>query len=343
MKFRRNKASADEAAKQPQSTPEAPEAKGAKRTRRGPSISTIIIVVMLVVGSGIIAYPTFSDWWNSYHQTRAIANYVQAVEETDPEQIETLINEAHAYNERLVGKANRFLPTDEELAEYNSLLDLTGSGVIGYIQINSIGVNLPIYHGVDENVLQVAIGHIVGSSLPVGGPTTHAAVSGHRGLPSAKLFTDIDQLVEGDTFTITVLDQTTTYEVDQIRIVEPADMSDLAFAQDQDYVTLITCTPYGINTHRLLVRGHRIENIAGRVVIPAEGVQIPNYIAVPAVGIPMLFIYLVGVLLYYRFKKPELNQEKALQALRKKSEEANGQAGQSDADAADNDQPVTDE
>ena len=287
-----------------------------KRKKGGVSISTIIMVLILIVGAGIMAYPTFSDWWNSFHQSRAIASYVTAVEETDQETIDAMMAEAHAYNERLLSKPDRYRMSDAERAEYSSILDLTGTGVIGYIQIPDIGVNLPIYHGVEESVLQVAIGHIEGSSLPVGGPSTHAAVSGHRGLPSAKLFTDLDKLVEGDIFTITVLDQTATYEVDQIRIVLPGDMSDLNIQQNEDYVTLITCTPYGINTHRILVRGHRIENLENRAVIPADAVQIPNYIAVPAVAVPMLFAYLVGSLIYYRTRRGGYDAEAVLEQIK---------------------------
>ena len=290
------------AAATPDEQPEAAApAKPAKRKKKVDWLSLIMVVVM-VVGAGIIAYPTFSDWWNSYHQSRAIANYVNAVEETDPKVLAKMLEDAHAYNERLLAKTNRYEMTQSERIEYESILDLTGDGVIGYLQINAIGVNLPIYHGVSEAVLQVAIGHIEGTSLPVGGPSTHAAVSGHRGLPSARLFTDLDKLVEGDTFTVTVLKETATYEVDQIRIVDPDDISDLNIEQGEDYVTLITCTPYGINTHRMLVRGHRVANVDGKTVIPAEAVQIPNYVAVPAVGLPMLFVYLIGALIYYRYK-----------------------------------------
>lgn len=306
----------------------------APKKRRRISLSTLIPIIFMVVGACVVAYPTFSDWWNSYHQSRAIATYVNAVEETDPEVIDRMFEEAHAYNQRLLSKPNRYTMTDADKAEYESILDLTGTGVIGYIQINCIGVNLPIYHGVAESVLQVAIGHIEGTSLPVGGPTTHAAISGHRGLPSAKLFTDLDKLVEGDTFTITVLNQTLTYQVDQIRIVEPQDLSDLNFYQDQDYVTLITCTPYGINTHRMLVRGHRIDNISGAIAIPAEAVQIPNYIAIPAVGIPMLFVFLVGMLLYYRFKGAPLDHDKALKAVRASEEMKHAEAAAARAEAA---------
>jgi sortase A len=293
-----------------EATPEAP-AKPKKKI----DIVTVIIVAVMVVGAGIIAYPTFSDWWNSYHQTRAIATYQAAVDETDPELIAAMLADAHAYNERLLTKANRYVFSDEDRAEYSSILDLTGTGVIGYIDVPAIHVSYPIYHGMSESVLQVAIGHLEGSSLPVGGESTHAAVTGHRGLPSAKLFTDLDKLTEGDTFTITVLDQTITYSVDQIRIVEPSDLSDLNIMQNADYCTLITCTPYGINTHRMLVRGHRIDNIAGTLVVPAEAVQIPNYVAVPAVAVPMLFVYLVGTLLYYQFRRPGYDKEKVMQAL----------------------------
>ena len=285
------------------------------RRRRGPQRSTVILVAFLLLGMAIIAYPTFSDWWNQYHQSRAIATYVQDIERISQEDKDAIIAEARDYNARLLQKSDRYRLSDEERAEYERTLNPTGNGVMGYIQINSIGVNLPVYHGLDESVLQIAIGHIEGTSLPVGGESTHAVVSGHRGLPSAKLFTDLDKLVEGDTFTMTVLDQTCTYEVDQIRIVDPKDMSNLNIVQGGDYTTLVTCTPYGINTHRMLVRGHRIDNIAGRVVIPAEALQIPNYIAVPAVAIPMLFAYLVGSLIYYRFFGGTPDREKVMAAL----------------------------
>ena len=294
--------------------------KAPKPKKKRFSISTLIAVLLVTIGAGLIAYPTFSDWWNSYHQSRAIASYVSAVEETDPKVIEKLFNDARAYNDTLLTNGNRFNMTDDERKEYQKVLDLTGAGIMGYIQISSLGINLPIYHGTEEKYLQVAIGHIEGSSVPVGGMSTHAAVSGHRGLPRAKLFTDLDKMVEGDTFTITVLNKTLTYEVDQIRIVNPDDMSDLAIEQGADYVTLITCTPYGINTHRLLVRGHRIENMTGMVAIPPEGVLIPSYVAVPAVALPMLFVYLVGALLYFRLKRPGLNKERALQELRELEE-----------------------
>ena len=307
---------------------DAPEAgaagKKAKKKRGRPSIVTIIAVAALIVGVGLLVYPTFSDWWNSYHQSRAIATYVAAVQDTDKETIEKMLAEAREYNKRLAQNGNRWHMSPEEEKEYNKLLDLTGNGVMGYVQINSINVDYPIYHGMDESVLQIAIGHLEGSSLPVGGLGTHAVISGHRGLPSARLFTDLDKLVEGDTFTVTVLDQTVTYEVDQIRIVLPSDLSNLNIEPGKDYCTLITCTPYGINTHRMLVRGHRIDNILDQEAITAEALQIPRYIAIPAVGVPMLFAFLVGMLLYYRFRRPEPDLEKAAEALRQTVREEDG-------------------
>ncbi len=314
----RKKEQAAQAQPSPAPSSEAPEAAPApkpKRRRRGPSISTIIMLVLILGGAAIIAYPTFADWWNSYHQSRAIATYVSAIEDADPAALQAMMDEAHAYNKALLSKPNRFTLSKEEEAEYKRTLDPTGQGIMGYVQVTRLHINYPIYHSVDEAILQVAIGHIEGTSLPVGGPSTHAAISGHRGLPSAKLFTDLDKMVEGDTFTITVLKDTLTYEVDQIRIVEPSDMSNLSIDDGKDYVTLVTCTPYGVNTHRLLVRGHRIANITGMAVIPAEAVQIPNYVAVPAVAVPMLFAYLVGALLYYRFKDKGYDRDKVMEEL----------------------------
>ena len=269
-------------------------------------MGTWILVLIMLIGLGIMAYPTVSDWWNSFHASRAIASYSNAVESVDKEKLDEMIQAAHEYNERLLKKPNPYTMTDEDLAEYNSLLDLSGTGIIGYITIKSIGVYIPIYHGVEESVLQIAIGHIEWTSLPVGGESTHAVVSGHRGLPSAKLFTDLDQLREGDTFSITVLNQMITYEVDQIRIVEPGDISELAIAPGKDYCTLVTCTPYGINTHRLLIRGTRVANEAGELVVPAEAFRIPNYITIPAIGVPLLFLTLIILLVVSGRRKPKI-------------------------------------
>ena len=279
-----------------------------KKKKKKSVISTLIIIVILRVGVGIMVYPTFSDWWNSFHQSRAIANYATVVDEMDQEEIDALFQEAEEYNKRLLKKTNRYVLDDEEMEEYNSILDPSGTGVMGYIQIKSIGVNLPIYHGTEESVLQIAVGHIEGTSLPIGGESTHAALSGHRGLPSAKLFSDLDKVKEGDTFTVTVLNRTITYEVDQVEIVLPEDTSLLNIVAGEDYCTLITCTPYGINTHRMMVRGKRIGNIDGEVVILPGGLEIPVYIVVPAIVIPLVFIELILLLIYYRRKKPTMSR-----------------------------------
>lgn len=286
------------------------------KPRRGPSISTIILVIILLAGVGIFLYPSVSDWWNSMHATRAIANYVTVVEEMSGQEKEELLESARAYNETLPNGVD-FSLSDEEYAEYESLLDVTGTGIMGYVQISAIGVNLPIYHSVDEGVLQIAVGHIPGSSLPVGGERTHCVLSGHRGLPSAKLFSDLDQIVEGDTFTLNIMDQTTTYMVDQIRIVLPEETDELAIKNGKDYCTLVTCTPYGVNSHRMLVRGKRIDNIIGEVVVVSEAVRIPNYVVAPAIGIPLLFIILLIMLIYYRRLGPRKTEAELLDEMRK--------------------------
>ena len=282
------------------------------RKRKGPSISTIILVVILLAGLGILLYPSVSDWWNSLHATRAISGYMTAVEDLSGQDREAVLEAAREYNQKLQNGVN-FTLTDKEREKYDSLLDITGTGIMGYVQISSIGVNLPIYHSVDESVLQIAVGHIPGSSLPVGGERTHAILSGHRGLPSAKLFSDLDRMVEGDIFTINILDQTITYMVDQIRIVLPEETDELAIQPGRDYCTLVTCTPYGVNSHRMLVRGKRIENIAGEVVVVAEAVRIPTYVVIPAVGIPLLFLTLTGALIISSIKGPRKSKQEMLE------------------------------
>ena len=253
----------------------------------------LILIGIVLLGLGLIAYPGFADWWNSFHQSRAVASYAESVANLDASKYSEMLASAEAYNADLAKTGVRWIMTDEQMAEYNRQLAVTDSGIMGYIDIPKIRVTLPIYHGTDDTILQIAIGHIAGTSLPVGGASTHCVVSGHRGLPSARLFTDIDKLVEGDTFTMTVLNRTVTYEVDQIRIVEPTDLSNLQIEEGKDYCTLVTCTPYGINTHRLLVRGHRVANANGEANVIADALQIePVYVA-PAVAAPMLIILLI--------------------------------------------------
>ncbi len=256
---------------------------------------TIVFIVIFVIGLSLLLYPTVSDWWNSFHQSRNIAAYVEAVANLSTEAYDELFEAAEAYNARLASDSGRWTMTEEELEEYNSLLRVGDTGVMGYIQIAKINVTLPIYHGTDEAVLQIAIGHVEGSSLPVGGEGTHCVLSGHRGLPSAKLFTDISELEAGDTFVLQILDRTLTYEVDQIRVVLPEEMDSLTITDDGDYCTLVTCTPYGVNTHRLLVRGHRVENERVSANVTAEAIRFETVIVAPFIAAPIVLIAVIAV------------------------------------------------
>ena len=222
---------------------------------------TFFLILVMLTGAGIMAYPTFADWWNSFHQSRAVASYIQTVDTMDTEEYDRIIREAEAYNRKVAETGTLWNMSEEDHAEYERQLKIEGTDIMGYIDIDKVKIHLPIYHGTDEAVLQVAIGHLEDTSLPIGGPGSHCVLSGHRGLPSAKLFTDIDRLVEGDIFVLTVLNHVATYKVDQILTVLPNEMESLAITPGQDYCTLVTCTPYGVNTHRLLIRGHRIPNI----------------------------------------------------------------------------------
>ena len=225
-------------------------------------ISTIVLILIFLTGLSLLLYPTVSNCWNLLHQSRAVVEYSSQVEELDEELYEKIWEKAVQYNQDLADRPDRFEMTEEEKQEYERLLNVSGNGIMGYIEIPAIDCSLPVYHGTNEAVLQTSIGHLEGSSLPTGGKGTHCVVSGHRGLPSARLFTDLDKLKEGDLFILKVLDRTLTYEVDQILTVDPYDMEALEINPQADYCTLVTCTPYGINTHRLLVRGHRVENRA---------------------------------------------------------------------------------
>lgn len=260
--------------------------------------SNIILLLVFLTGLSLLLYPSISNYWNSFHQTRAIARYADAVAKMDDKSYEAYFDAARAYNASLVGNDSRYMPSNADKDAYDSLLNVSGTGIMGYIEIPSIGVSLPIYHGVEDTVLQVAVGHIEGTSLPIGGPDTHAVLSGHRGLPSAKLFTDLDKLVPGDRFLIRVLDEVLTYEVDQIHIVEPQDVSFLNIEPGQDLCTLVTCTPYGINSHRLLVRGHRVANEkdASNIRVTADAMQIDPVLVAPVVAAPMLLLLLLVLL-----------------------------------------------
>lgn len=265
------------------------------------NLSSIILAVVFFIGLSLLLYPTISDYWNSIHQSQAIASYTKAVAEVNDVDYEKIWNDAVEYNRRLAESKQKWILTKEEEKEYHSLLNVGGNGIMGYIEIPSINVSLPVYHGVDEAVLQIATGHIEGTSLPVGGENTHVVLSGHRGLPSAKLFTDLDLLKEGDTFILRVMDETLAYEVDQIRIVEPENLTDIVIEEGEDLCTLVTCTPYGINSHRLLVRGHRCEYVEENTVrVTADAIQIDPAIVAPIVAIPILVILLIWLLIYYR-------------------------------------------
>ncbi len=253
-------------------------------------ISTIILTVMLFVGLAVMLYPTISDWWNSRVQSRAIANYNEIIAEMDDDQTQDLIQQAHDYNEKLF---NTYLPivNSDEVKGYDDILNISDTHIMGYISIPVINVELPIYHGTSAEVLNIAAGHLKGSSFPVGGNNTHAVISAHRGLPSAKLFTDLDKLVVGDTFTINILGEVYTYEIEEILIIEPDEIENLAIFPNNDYVTLMTCTPYGVNTHRLLLRSHRIETQqVYDVKVTADATQVDPMIVVPAMALPFLII-----------------------------------------------------
>ena len=258
---------------------------------------TLVLVGMTLLGLGLSLYPLLADWWNSVHQSRAVTDYARAAEVLARPEQEALLTQAEAYNARLAETGVQWTLDDAQQAEYNAQLDITGTGIMGYLNIPRIGVTLPIYHGTSEEVLQVAVGHLAGTSLPVGGKGTHCSVSGHRGLPGARLFTDLEELAQGDTFTVTVLGRTLTYEVDQIRIVLPSELEELAIDPEQDYFTLITCTPYAVNTHRLLVRGRRTENAPGAVTVLAEAVLVDPRLAALVMAVPMLAVLFVGMMI----------------------------------------------
>ena len=268
--------------------------------------TTPLLILIFFVGLSLLLYPTVSDYWNSFTQSKAIASYAEDVARLDEKDYSHLWEAAQEHNRELNERTNHYLLSEEQKLQYSELLNISGSGIMGLVEIPEIGCSLPIYHGVDEAVLQIAIGHLDWTSLPVGGESTHCVISGHRGLPSAKLFTNLDELVVGDIFMLRVLDEVLTYEVDQILIVEPNVTDALHVVEGQDYCTLMTCTPYGVNSHRLLVRGHRIENIAEAKVVrvSANAVQIEPLLVAPVVAMPMLLLLMI-ILLIPRHPNPE--------------------------------------
>lgn len=261
----------------------------------------IILTLGFLVGICVLLYPAFSNYWNSKTQSRVIVNYESVLGKLEPEDYSAIFQAAYDYNDAL--REVEFPLRDfKQVPGYYDALKIEGTTIIGYVVIEKIGVELPVYHGTSEQVLNRGVGHLEGTSLPVGGESTHCVMSAHRGLPSAKLFTDLDRLEMGDTFQISILDQVLTYQVDQVKVVTPKEVDDLKIAEGKDYCTLLTCTPYGINTHRLLVRGIRIETITEKPVIYVanEAFRIEPLLVTPAVAAPMVFVFLIHLMVKYR-------------------------------------------
>ena len=270
----------------------------------------IVLVLMLFVGVCGLLYPSVSQYWNSKTQSRAVANYQQILESIKPEDYTAYFDAANGYNRDLSELSSPLLDYGA-LTNYEQILNISGNGVMGFITISKIGVELPIYHSIRNEVLNIACGHLEGTSLPVGGDSTHCVLSAHRGLPHAKLFTELDKMELGDTFTITVLNQTITYQIDQIKVVRPNEINDIQIIPGEDLCTLLTCTPYGINSHRLLVRGKRVENAAPALYVTSNAYRIDSLVATPIVAAPILLVLLIMLMVKYRDKgsKPLITKE----------------------------------
>ncbi|WP_026525501.1 class C sortase [Butyrivibrio sp. MB2005] len=265
-----------------------------KKKRWFHNLTNLIFLAIFIAGLAIFFYPSASNYINSKSQSKAISTYDEALANMSKEDYERYWQAAYQYNENLYQKGSNFALSDEEMKEYYEVLDPTGTGIMGHIEIENIGVDLPIYHGVDETVLQVGIGHLPGTSLPVGTTNSHAVLSGHRGLPSSKLFSDLDQMIVGDTFLLHIMDQTFAYEVDQINIVLPEETGGLGITSGEDYVTLVTCTPYGVNTHRLLVRARRVDyNEETKLIVPADATRYNYLVVAPFIAAPMILILFI--------------------------------------------------
>ena len=270
----------------------------------------LLLVLMLFVGICGLLYPSVSQYWNSKTQTRAVENYRDILESLKPEDYEALFQAAEDYNAALRELSNPIYEY-RQVEGYHDLLNIGGNGIMGYITISKLGVELPLYHGISAEVLNVACGHLEGTTLPIGGESTHSVLSAHRGLPHARLFTDLDKMELGDTFTITILDRTVTYQVDQIKVVRPEESQDIQIVEGEDYCTLLTCTPYGVNSHRLLVRGTRIENAPATLYVTSDAYLIDSLVATPVVAAPILLILLIVLMVRYRDKgsKPLISKE----------------------------------
>ena len=262
--------------------------------------TNLILVLIFIIGLSVMLYPTVSDYWNSRTQSRAVATYSETVASMSEEDYDEMFEEAEAYN-RALSEVNMPFVNFDQLEGYEDILDISGTGIMGYVTIEKIRVELPIYHGTEDSILQVAAGHLQGSSLPIGGKGTHSVISAHRGLPSAKLFSELDEIEEGDTFTVTVLNRRMIYRVDQIRIVEPQEIEELEIDPDEDRCTLMTCTPYGINSHRLLVRGVRTASEDVGDYVPADAYQVDSTVVAIVIAIFLLLMLLPVSMLIWRY------------------------------------------
>jgi len=275
--------------------------------------STIFMLLFFFMGLIVLLYPSISNYYNQKVQSEAVSSYEKLLSSYKDTDYTEIFNKAYEYNKKLLKVKNPLINYDE-VKNYNKILDINNNGMMGYIEIKKIGVELPIYHGTSSDVLSKAVGHIEGTSLPVGGIGTHSVLSAHRGLPSFKLFTDLDKLEIGDTFEITILNQKLTYQIDKIEIVKPTQTKSLKIDPNSDYITLMTCTPYGINTHRLLVRGKRIENIEDKkIYVSTECYKISNLIVTPLLALPIIFSLLLMIL----FTPPEINKKEILDKITK--------------------------
>ena len=260
--------------------------------------ATIILLITFFIGLSVLLYPTISNYWNSKTQSEAIVDYEAMLASYKPEDYTEIFKAAEEYNRKLA-------ELDAPLREYRQLekeywdtLDISGTGMMGYITVPKINQELPVYHGTSEAVLSIAAGHFEGTSFPIGGENTHSIISAHRGLPTAVLFTHLDRMEVGDIFYFTILDRTITYEVDQIHIVEPNDVSLIQIVDGEEYCTLLTCTPYGINTQRLLVRGHQVDEMQNRnIYILNEAYRVDPLIVMPLVALPIIFVLLIYVMI----------------------------------------------
>lgn len=269
------------------------------------TVITFILILVLLIGLSLLLYPSFSNAWNQKNQSQVIISYDKEIENLQKEEYQQIWQSAVDYNKTLLPRSNAYLLTEEQKARYHAELNLSGVGIMGYIEIPKLDVHLPLYHGTEDSVLQIAVGHLEWTSLPTGGESTHSVFSGHRGLPSATLFTDLDKLIVGDTFILNVLQEMLTYEVDQILVVEPTDTESLLIQEGKDLCTLVTCTPYGINTHRLLVRGHRVENaeVARKVKVTSDAIEIEPLIVACIIVVPLLLLILLAVSIIDRISR----------------------------------------